>query len=213
MTTLADVLAMVREELGDADAELWTDEALTRAINRAVAEYGTAAPREVEATVTVTGRTVDVSAAPPSGLGDDWPEVVRIVSAEWPVGRWPPTYVRFGLFGVQLTLHTDRELAGEGVAIRYEVAHTLDENGTTISDVHLELLAAGAVCYAVEQLMVARIDRLSAVPELQVDLERIRASRCEAWREGLSRLRRRVRTHATYATVDPYVSPEIDQGA
>jgi len=85
--TLSEMITLVRRELKDESSALWSDDDLTRHIDRAVAELSEAIPREQKATLATVAdsREVDISS-----LTDR----VMVEAAEYPVDEFPKRYQR-----------------------------------------------------------------------------------------------------------------------
>lgn len=141
---LSEMRARLRRDLHDEDAGnyRWTDSELDRHIERAVRELSLAAPREAKATLTTTAESRDVSL---STLTD----LVAVEAVEYPVDKYPPSYVSFSLWAGTLTLQVDEvPLGAEPVNVFYGRMHALDESTSTIPPQLEEALAAGAAAYA-----------------------------------------------------------------
>jgi hypothetical protein len=141
---LTEMRARVRQDLHDEDANnyRWTDEELDRHIEHAVRELSLAVPLEAKATPTTTAGSRELSIASLTDL-------VAIEAVEYPVGEYPPRYVRFSLWGETLTLLIESTPGdGEEVYVYYGKLHTLDETNSTIPSPLEELVAIGAEGYA-----------------------------------------------------------------
>lgn len=141
---LAEMRARVRQDLHDEDAESyrWSDGELDRHIQHAVRELSIAVPLEAKATLVTTAGSRELSI---SSLGD----LVATEAVEYPVGSYPPRYVRFSLWGQSLTLLTEKTPEeGEEVYVYYGKLHTLDETTSTIPPPLEDLVAMGAEGYA-----------------------------------------------------------------
>jgi len=134
----------VRRDLHDEDpaSQRWTDDELDRHIERAVRELSLAIPLEAKATPTTSEGSRDISLASLSDL-------VAVEAVEYPVDKYPPSYIPFSLWADTLTLLVDATPpGGQSVNIYYGEMHTLDATTSTIPP-HLEELAAtGAAAYA-----------------------------------------------------------------
>jgi hypothetical protein len=141
---LSDMRARVRKDLHDEDSQnyRWSDEELDRHIDRAVRELSLSCPLEAKATLSTTAGSRDLSLA---SLQD----VVEIEAVEYPVGDYPPSYVRFSLWSDTLTLLID-SLPGESedIYVYYGKLHTLDADSSTIPAKLEDLVATGAAGYA-----------------------------------------------------------------
>lgn len=141
---LTEMRARVRQDLHDEDANnyRWTDDELDRHIEHAVRELSLAVPLEAKATPTTTAGSRELSIASLTDL-------VAIEAVEYPVGEYPPRYVRFSLWGETLTLLIESTPGdGEEVYVYYGKLHTLDETTSTIPSPLEELVAIGAEGYA-----------------------------------------------------------------
>lgn len=118
MTTLAELRALVRAELGDTTgAPLWPDERLDTWVREAIREYGRALPRR--ATVDLVSVRDEPSYALPA-------DVVSVLAVEYPVGdplgagrRQPGDAPSFEAAGGRLTLAPAPTRAGEPIRVRY----------------------------------------------------------------------------------------------
>ena len=134
----------VRRDLHDEDPEnyRWTDNELDRHLQRALDEVGSAAPREMKATLTTAADSRDLSLASLTGL-------VSVDAVEYPTGKYPPAYVRFSVWAGTLTLLVDSAPAGsDDVDVYYGVVHTLDGTTSTLPVPLEDLVATGAGAYA-----------------------------------------------------------------
>ena len=141
---LSEMRTRVRRDLHDEDAAnyRWTDSELDRHIERAVQELSLAAPREAKAALTTTAESRDLSL---STLTD----LVAVEAAEYPVGKYPPSYVPFSLWAGALTLLVDEvPLSAQPVNVYYGRMHTLDAATSTIPPQLEEVVATGAAAYA-----------------------------------------------------------------
>ena len=141
---LTEMRARVRQDLHDEDANnyRWTDNELDRHIEHAVRELSLAVPLEAKATPTTTAGSRELSLVSLTDL-------VAIEAVEYPVGEYPPRYVRFSLWGETLTLLIESTPGdGEEVYVYYGKLHTLDETNSTIPSPLEELVAIGAEGYA-----------------------------------------------------------------
>jgi hypothetical protein len=131
-----------------------------------VQELSLSAPREVKATLTTASgsRELDVS-----GLTGR----VAIEAVEYPTGLFPPSYVRFSVWGNTLTLLIDALPAGaEQVAVFYGALHTLDASSSTLPSALEDVAATGAAAY-------------SAVAWASFATNRVNAGGEETWRHYL----------------------------
>jgi len=136
--------ARVRKDLHDEDANnyRWTDTELDRHIGHAVRELSLSAPLEAKAVLQTTAGSRELSLSSLTNLVD-------IEAMEYPVGKYPPRYVRFSLWADTLALLIDGvPSGGEDVYVYYTKLHTLDADGSTILAALEDLIAVGAGAYA-----------------------------------------------------------------
>ena len=141
---LTTMRARVRADLHDEDAanERWSDDTLDRHLARAVQELSLAAPRETTATLATSAGSRDLDIA---SLEDR----VSIDAVEYPAGRYPAAYVDFSVWSDTMTLLVQSTPGDdEDVVVRYGALHTLDDEGTTIPERLIDLVAMGAAAYA-----------------------------------------------------------------
>jgi hypothetical protein len=142
--SIAAIRANVRKDLHDEDsaAYRWTDAALDRHIQRAVAEYSLHAPREQKTALTTTAGSRDVSIAALTDL-------LTVVAVEWPVGEFPPRYTGVTRWMTTITLDTPNAPQGaETVNVYWLRNHTIDGSSSTVPAIHDDVIAAGAAAYA-----------------------------------------------------------------
>jgi len=141
---LSEMRTRVRRDLHDEDASSyrWSDSELDRHIEHAVRELSIAVPLEAVATLTTTPGSRELSLSGLDGL-------IQVEAVEYPVGKYPPSYVRFSLWGSTLTLLVDEApQEAESVKVYYGKLHTLDATTSTIPPYLEELVAIGAEGYA-----------------------------------------------------------------
>lgn len=139
---LSEMRARVRKDLRDDDAGRWSDDELDRHISHALRELSLAAPLEAKATLTTSGGSRELSLATLTDL-------VGVEAAEYPVGNYPPSYIRFSVWAGTLTLLVDEAPgSGEDVNIYYGKLHTLDVSTSTLPASLEDVAAIGAAAYA-----------------------------------------------------------------
>jgi hypothetical protein len=148
--------SIVRRDLKDEDAQnyRWSDDELDRHIAHAVKELSEAVPLPAKATLPTTSgsRVIDISS-----LTDR----VMVEAVEYPVGKFPPAYQRFALWGHALTLFSDEAPNGANCNVYYGMLHTLDADGSTIPAKHEDLVAIGAEGYAAVEWANYAINRVN----------------------------------------------------
>ncbi len=196
----------VEAELGDSGNLVWTTAEVDAAIARAKERYDTVSPLQQSATLTVTGRTADLSAAAPTGLGTTaYAALLRVVAAEYPVSQWPPAYVRHEVYGSTLTLHTASALAAASVKVFYEILHTLGATGD-IPDRDRQLMVIGGAAYALQYRAQELAETVNTDRSTHATVLRNADARFAAFEEGLKRLGDRVRSRTLYRPEDPYLN-------
>lgn len=208
---LSDMRARVRKDLHDEDASAyrWTDAVLDRHIDRAVREISLAVPQEAKAALTTTAGSRDLSLTSLTGL-------IIVEAVEYPTSLFPPSYIRFSLWGATLTLLTDSPPSGaEPVNVLYGKLHTLDGTGSTIPASLEDVVAGGAAAYAAIEWAGFAVNRVNVGGE-------------ETWRSylawGQERLARfladlaahsrknAVRVRRLYSPAEPLPSQATDWG-
>ncbi len=194
--TLATVRTAVKSDLRETGAGDWSDAQVDAAIALAVAEYGRSAP--LQKTVDYGGmsntRTLTISDA----IGaTDYGLLVNVDGVEYPVDQWPPIETKATRWGDQLTIHS-AELISDTVRLYYTTAHTLDSVTSTIPEKDAEILELGAAGYALQQLATGDVNTLALNSRATIDARSLAADKLRVFREGLRRLRRRVRSGRMY---------------
>ncbi|MEE8173775.1 MAG: hypothetical protein V3T71_00485 [Dehalococcoidia bacterium] len=204
---LGEMRARVRKDLHDEDSDRWTDDELERHIGRAVRELSLAIPLEAKATPTTAAGSRDLSL---SSLSD----LVGVEAVEYPVGDYPPAYVRFSIWGGTLTLLVDAVPAGvEDVNIYYGKLHTLDEASSTIPPPLEDLVATGAGAYAALEWSSYATNRVNLGGDLTWQHYLTWGQdRLAAFARGLARQSRRKRVRHLYRPYQPRPSQSTDWG-
>lgn len=141
---LSQMRTRLRQDLHDQDpaSQRWTDAELDRHIQRTVREFSLSLPLEAKSTLTTTAGSRDLSIA---GLTD----LVAVEAVEFPVGQYPPSYVRFSVWLTTLTLLIDSTpAAAESVNVFHTKLHTIDATSSTVPARFEDVIAAGAAGYA-----------------------------------------------------------------
>jgi len=189
---ISEMLTLVRRDLHDEDSNnyQWSDDELTRHINRAVKELSERVPLLTKATLSTTSgsRQVDISSLT---------NRVVVQAVEYPVDESPAKYQRFSIWGDTLTIISGGEPNGANCYIYYGVIHTLDANGSTIPTEYEDLVATGACGYAAIEWAAFAINRVNVGGTITPREYRIWGDeRLKIFRDRLKRLgrRQRVRT-------------------
>lgn len=141
MTSLTELRARLRVDLGDPNACLWSDAELERFIDRAVCEFSRASPRKLTATMPTSLGEPTISLALLEGLLD-------VIAVEYPIDQFPPHSVRSSRSANALLLHLDASPAGDDCRIAYTANHRLDCHESTIPPQFDDLIIAGAAAHA-----------------------------------------------------------------
>jgi hypothetical protein len=211
MTTLADIRARVRKDLHDEDAAAyrWTDAVLDRHIARALAELSLAAPREMKATLTTTAGSRDLSLISLTGR-------VMVEAVEYPISLYPPSFVRFSLWGDALTLLLDAvPSGGEDVWVYYGALHTVDAVSSTLPEALEDVLVTGSAAYAALEWAGYAINRINiGGQEVWRQYLTWGEERLAAFQSHLARLGRRagLRVRSLYQPAQPPASQTTDWG-
>jgi hypothetical protein len=207
---LTEMIALVRNDLHDTDSEnyRWSDDELTRHINRAVAELSEGLPQPIKATLPTTAgsRELDISS-----LTDR----IMVAAVEYPLGASPPGYQQFFIWGDTLTIVSGGEPDGGNCNVYYGVRHVLDTQGTTLPGKYEDLVAGGAGGYAAIEWASYAINRINVggtlTPRELLDWGNLRL---KDFRQELRRLGRRnvVRLSSLYAPYNQVPSRSTDYG-
>lgn len=141
---LSQMRARLRKDLHDEDSAnyRWNDSELDRHLQHALRDLSLSIPLEAKATLQTSAGSRELSMASLSDL-------LWIEAVEYPAGDYPPSYVRFSLWGTTLTLLVEGSPAqGESVNLYYNKLHTLDTQGSTIPSSFEDLVVVGAGAYA-----------------------------------------------------------------
>ena len=209
-TTIDAVRARLRVDLDDLDptAYRWADAELDRHINHALNDLSRATPREIRTTLQTTIASRDVwllSLEPRLGVS----------RVEYPAGNYPPTYVRFSLWGSLLTIQTDAPTAVEDLTVFWLAPHVLDQSGSSLDGPLVDILLDGAASYAASQLASYTADRVSSGgPTVDKDYASYANRKMQAFRAALKHLGPAASLRATtlYTPAEPAPSQDSDPG-
>jgi hypothetical protein len=208
---LSEMITLVRKDLRDQDSEnyRWSDDELTRHINRAVRELSEEVPLPARATLPTTGDSREVDISTLTGR-------IMVEAVEYPLLSFPPDYQQFTVWGDTLTIISGSEPDGSNCYIYYGALHTLDANGSTIPTKHEDIVAAGACGYAAVEWAVYAINRVNIGGAL-TSREYLEwgNQKLKYFRQELKRLGRknRVRVSSLYQPYHPIVNRSTDYGA
>ena len=139
-----EMRTLVRRDLGDEDAATyrWTDFKLERHIQHAVRELSLFRPVQATAMLSAAAGSRELALGGIAGL-------IGVEAVEYPMGRRPPSYVRFSVWADALTMLEDGP-ADDGDAARLlsTKLHTLDAASSSLPVYLEEVVAMGAGGYA-----------------------------------------------------------------
>jgi len=185
---ISEMITLVRRDLKDETTPYqWSDDELTRHINRALRELSERLPLPAKATLpTASGsREVDISS-----LTDR----VMIQAVEYPIDEFPARYQRFSIWGDTLTIISGPEPNGSNCYVYYGQLHTIDANGSTIPANYEDLVATGACGYAAISWAAFSINKVNIGGKMTADEYRAWGNeRLVIFRERLKQLGRRQR--------------------
>ncbi len=209
MTAIADMIALVRQDLHDevSAAYRWTDAELTRHINRTVKEYSEALPLEQKATLATTAGSRDVTITSLTSR-------IMIQAVEYPIGQFPARFQRFAYWNEVLSLVGLDVPNGGNCYVYYGKLHTLGAT-STIPTAHEDLVAGGAAGYASIQQAGYAINQVNTGGITTPDnWESWGQKRINLFRAELKRLGKtnKVRVRQLYTPAYPVVSKSTDYG-
>jgi hypothetical protein len=185
---ISEMITLVRRDLKDEGSPYqWSDDELTRHINRALRELSERLPLPSKAVLpTVAGsRELDISS-----LSDR----VVVQAVEYPLDQSPTSFQRFSIWGDTLTIIGEPEPDGANCAIYYGILHTIDASGSTLSSKYNDLLATGACGYAAISWAAFAINKVNVGGKMTAKEYRTWGNeRLVIFREGLRQLGRRQR--------------------
>jgi len=200
----------VRRDLRDEDSEnyRWTNDEIDRHIERALAEFSHALPREQTAQIATSADSMDIDISSLTAR-------IMVKAVEYPIDAWPRSYQRFSLWEDTLTLLGDYVPAGDDCYIYYGKLHTLDVSSSTIPTKHEDLVALGAEGYALVAWAAFAINQVNLGGTGTPSLFRIEGEqKLKQFRSELKRLGRlgRARIARLYTPATPIVSMSSDPG-
>ncbi|MGH2448374.1 MAG: hypothetical protein ACRDFS_07200 [Chloroflexota bacterium] len=163
--TLPGALTNIRDDLSDTDdsQQRWSDDQLTRALNRALDRYSRVSPLlSVQQIPTVAGaRLYPVPAPPP---GSTW----WIERVEYPSGLWPRQFRTFderpdAQFEIQLDDGLLPADDGQTIELTLAARHLLDAAGTSVPEWDWDCVFTGAEAHALEAYLVSVNDNFDFV--------------------------------------------------
>ena len=213
--TLTEMIALVRQDLKDEEeaAYRWTDDELTRCIQKAVKELSLRIPLEATEDIATEAGSMEVDM---SSLVNP----IKIEAVEYTIGNIPPTYQRFALWNGMLTLLGSVVPDGSDCRIYYNTVHILTDDGeddidSTIPVQYEELVAGGASGFAAQSASGFAIDQVNtggsgtAATWAEWGKEKLSYFRAELKRLGHNN---RIRVGQLYKPYYPVVSKNMDWG-
>jgi hypothetical protein len=208
---LTEMLTLVRQDLRDQDSGnyRWTDEELTRHINRAVREFSEEVPLPARATLPTTSDSREVDISSLTGR-------IMVEAVEYPLGSFPPDYQQFTVWGDTLTIISGSEPDGTNCYLYYGILHTLDANGSTVPAKYEDIISVGASGYAAIEWGGYAINRVNlggtVTPKEYLEWGN---QKLKFFRQELKRLGRknRIRVSSLYQPYNPVVNQSSDYGA
>lgn len=150
-TYLSDLRNQMRKDLHDEDDDnyRWTDDALDRHIERALAEFSATSPRTATTTISAVAgvreyslTATDLNNRPAAVQAVEWPYVAAAPA-------YPPCFTPFRVFANYLyLLATDAPAAGDVLRVWSSLPHVLSESVKTLAPDDEPVLALGAAAYA-----------------------------------------------------------------
>jgi hypothetical protein len=208
---LSEMITLVRKDLRDQDSEnyRWTDDELTRHINRAVREFSEEVPLPARATLPTASDSREVDISSLTGR-------VMVEAVEYPLLSFPPDYQQFTVWGDTLTIISGSEPDGSNCYIYYGKLHTMDAGDSTIPTKYEDIVAGGACGYAAVEWAVYAVNRvniggtLTSKEYLEWGNQKLNDFRRELKRLGR---KNRVRISSLYQPYHPVVNQSSDYGA
>ena len=206
---LTEMITLIRTDLKDEVTPYqWSDDELTRHIERALKQLSERVPLSALATLATTAdsREIDISS-----LADR----IMVQAVEYPVDEFPKRYQRFSIWADILTIISGNVPDGSNAHIYYGKPHTLDATSSTIPAKHEDLVVTGACGYAAVEWAIYAINRVNVgggiTPREFLSWGRERLTYFEAELKKLGR-RNRVRVRSIYKPYYPPVSKSTDYG-
>jgi hypothetical protein len=203
--------SLVRRDLHDEDptAYRWSDAELERHIQHALRELSLSSPLQATATLSAVVGSRDLALG---GLAD----LLRVEAAEYPVGQYPPAYVRFRVWSGTLTLLIDTlPGGGEPVRLFHTKLHLLDATSSTLPAHLEELVVMGAGAYAALEWASFATNRVNVGgPDTWRHYLAWGRERLAIFQRDLARLAANniVRPRRLYTPVEPRPSQSTDWG-
>ena len=192
---LTEMITLVRRDLRDeSEPYQWSDNELTRHINRALKQLSERVPLPAKATLATTDGSREVNISVLTNR-------VMVQAVEYPIDEFPKKYQRFSLWGDTLVITTGNEPDGSNCYIYYGKLHTLDADTSTLSPKHEDLIATGACGYAAISYSAYSVNKVSIGGTMTPREYRLWGNeRLNTFTDALKRLgrRQRIRTQQLY---------------
>lgn len=153
---LEDYRGIVRHMLGESDeaVPIFSDASLNDHISHAVEIYSRYLPRQASCDVATVPGSFTLSLA---GIEPN----TGVVVVEYPPGLDPPCHVPFEIWESNLTLLEGQTPDGGSARVHYTLPHQVDEQGSTVPENHVRLLATGAAALAAFREAVKSANRVN----------------------------------------------------
>ena len=206
---LTEMITLIRTDLKDEVTPYqWSDDELTRHIERALKQLSERVPLSALATLATTAdsREIDISS-----LADR----IMVQAVEYPVDEFPKRYQRFSIWADILTIISGNVPDGSNAHIYYGKLHTLDATSSTIPAKHEDLVVTGACGYAAVEWAIYAINRVNVgggiTPGEFLSWGR---EKLACFKDELKKLGRknRARVRSLYKPYYPPVSKSTDYG-
>ena len=192
---LSEMLTLVRRDLKDETTPYqWSDDELTRHIERALKGLSERVPLPAKATLATGNGSRELDISSLSGR-------IMIQAVEYPVDEFPKKYQQFSIWGDTLTIISGDVPNGSNCCIYYGKLHTLDAETSTIPEKYEDIVVTGACGYAAIAWAAYSINKVNVGGALTPREYRIWGNeRLRAFKDSLKRLgrRQRIRTQQLF---------------
>lgn len=185
---LSEMLTLVRRDLKDETTPYqWSDDELTRHIERALKGLSERVPLPAKGTLATGNGSRELDISSLSGR-------IMIQAVEYPVDEFPKKYQQFSIWGDTLTIISGDVPNGSNCYIYYGKLHTLDAETSTIPEKYEDIVVTGACGYAAIAWAAYSINKVNVGGALTPREYRIWGNeRLRAFKDSLKRLGRRQR--------------------
>lgn len=185
---LSEMLTLVRRDLKDETTPYqWSDDELTRHIERALKGLSERVPLPAKGTLATGNGSRELDISSLSGR-------IMVQAVEYPVDEFPKKYQQFSIWGDTLTIISGDVPNGSNCYIYYGKLHTLDAETSTIPEKYEDIVVTGACGYAAIAWAAYSINKVNVGGALTPREYRIWGNeRLRAFKDSLKRLGRRQR--------------------